>query len=106
MADNTAMTRFTALRLLAPCLLAASLFTQLPSARAQNPPPSAAAIADYEARLAQYQAARSVYDADATAYWDTVAAKRRARNAKRRDHIAIGADDYVLTQPPIYAGPP
>jgi hypothetical protein len=28
------------------------------------------------------------------------------RNTKRRDHIAIELTDYVLTQPPDYAGPP
>ena len=32
--------------------------------------------------------------------------KRRARNAKRRDHMPIQLADYVLTQPPLYAGPP
>ncbi len=32
--------------------------------------------------------------------------KRRLRNAKRRDRIAIQLADYVLTQPPLYSGPP
>ncbi len=77
-----------------------------PAARAQGAPPSAAAIADYQAKLAQFQAARAPYEAQATAYWDAVAEKRRGRNAKRRDHLPIGLDDYVLTQPPVYSGPP
>jgi len=76
-----------------------------PHARAQSGP-SAAAIADYQAKLAQYQAARAPYEAQATAYWDAIADKRRARNAKRRDHVPIELDDYVLTQPPVYSGPP
>jgi hypothetical protein len=63
-------------------------------------------ISDYQARLAQYQAARNSYDAQAASYWDAVAAKRRGRNAKRRNHQPIGLDDYVLSQPPSYTGPP
>ena len=77
-----------------------------PLAHAQGTPPSATAIADYQAKLAQYQAARAPYEAQASAYWDAIAEKRRGRNAKRRDHLPIGLDDYVLTQPPVYAGPP
>jgi hypothetical protein len=76
----------------------------VPQARAQAVSPTA--IADYQAKLAQYQAARGVYDAEADAYWDAVASKRRVRNAKRREHRSIDLDDYVLTQPPIYSGPP
>ena len=86
-------------------LLTGGLLVPLPAC-AQNAPPGVAATSDYPARLAQYQAAREAYDAEASAYWDAVAAKRRVRNAKRRDHQAIGLDDYVLTQPPVYSGPP
>jgi hypothetical protein len=82
-------------------LLAAGVLMAAPVARAQP----AAAITDYQAKLAQYQAARSTYEAEASAYWDAVAEKRRARNAKRREHLPIGLDDYVLTQPPVYSGP-
>jgi len=32
------------------------------------------------------------------AYWNSIAEKRRGRNAKRRDRQAIALDDYVLTQ--------
>jgi hypothetical protein len=84
-------------------LLAAGLLLAAQVVHAQPP---AMTTADYQARLAQYQAARSAYEAEATAYWDAVGEKRRARNAKRRDHLPIGLDDYVLTQPPIYTGPP
>jgi hypothetical protein len=84
-------------------LLAAGLLLAAQVVYAQPP---AMTTAEYQARLAQYQAARSAYEAEATAYWDGVGEKRRARNAKRRDHLSISLDDYVLTQPPIYTGPP
>ena len=84
-------------------LLAAGLLLATQVVHAQPP---AMTTADYQARLAQYQAARSAYEAEATAYWDAIGEKRRARNAKRRDHLPISLDDYVLTQPPIYTGPP
>jgi hypothetical protein len=86
-------------------LLAGALLMAAPSVHAQSVP-AGPAIAEYQARLAQYQAARATYDAEASAYWDAIADKRRARNAKRRDHQPIGLDDYVLTQPPLYTGPP
>jgi hypothetical protein len=63
------------------------------------------AIADYQRRLADYQEARAAFDAEAGAYWKEIADKRRARNAKRRDHEQITLDDYVLAQPPVYTGP-
>ena len=80
--------------------LAAALLLA-PAARAQNAP-----SADYQAKLAHYQQARQAYDAAADAYWNAVIEKRRMRNAKRRAHLAIGLADYVLTQPPLYSGPP
>jgi hypothetical protein len=80
-------------------LTVGGLLPGAPLVRAQN-------AADYQARLGQYQAARGAYETEASAYWDAVAAKRRVRNEKRRDHLAIGLDDYVLTQPPLYSGPP
>ncbi len=63
------------------------------------------AIADYQRRLAAYRAARDAYEADAGAYWSTIAEKRRARNAKRRERQPVTLDDYVLTLPPVYNGP-
>ena len=82
--------------------LAAGLLLAAPPARAQD----GAALADYQAKLAQYTQARQAYDAEADAYWNAVVEKRRTRNAKRRDHVPIQLADYVLTQPPLYAGPP
>ena len=83
------------------CLLAMGMLMAAPVARAQP----AASITDYQAKLAQYQVARATYDAEASAYWGALAEKRRARNAKRREHLPIALDDYVLTQPPVYSGP-
>ena len=68
--------------------------------------PSAAVLADYQAKLAQYQRAREAYEQDASVYWNSVSDKRKLRNAKRRSHEAIALADYVLTQPPVYSGPP
>ncbi|MGZ5961748.1 MAG: hypothetical protein ACXWLE_11780 [Rhizomicrobium sp.] len=62
-------------------------------------------IADYRRKLADYQQARAAFDAEAGAYWSQIAEKRRGRNAKRRERQPITLDDYVLTQPPVYAGP-
>jgi hypothetical protein len=84
--------------------LAAGLLLTAPPARAQGMP--SAALADYQAKLAQYLQARQAYAAVADTYWSAVIEKRHVRNAKRRDHIAIQLTDYVLTQPPVYAGPP
>jgi hypothetical protein len=64
------------------------------------------AIAEYRRKFREYQEARAAFEAEASAYWNSIADKRRGRNAKRREHLAIGLDDYVLTQPPVYTGPP
>jgi hypothetical protein len=63
------------------------------------------AIAEYRRKLAEYQAVHDPFEQEANAYWSDIADKRRARNAKRRDHRQVDADDYVLTQPPVYTGP-
>ncbi len=63
------------------------------------------AIAEYRRKLRDYQEARAAFEAEAGAYWGSIADKRRGRNAKRRERQSIELDDYVLTQPPLYAGP-
>jgi hypothetical protein len=87
-------------------LIAAGLLLAAQPACAQSAPPRDLAIADYQAKLVQYQKARFAYEEEASAYWDQVIEKRRTRNAKRRDHLPIQLADYVLSQPPVYAGPP
>jgi hypothetical protein len=99
---------FPALALLAsapPALAfdAATLPPTVAGAMAQAASP--AAIAEYRRRLKAYQEARAAFEQEASAYWNSIADKRRGRNAKRRDRQAIALDDYVLTQPPVYAGP-
>ena len=63
-------------------------------------------IFEYYRRLAEYRAARQIFEEQHARYWSSVSEKRRERNAKRRSKQAIALDDYVLTQPPVYAGPP
>jgi hypothetical protein len=95
-----------ALLLIAPQAVAMdspALPTAAADAMAQAASPQA--IAEYRRKLREYQEARADFDAEAGAYWASITEKRRGRNAKRREHLAIGLDDYVLTQPPVYGGP-
>ena len=62
-------------------------------------------VGEYRRLLREYQEARGAYEEAASAYWNAIAEKRRGRNAKRREHVPIALDDYVLTQPPVYTGP-
>jgi hypothetical protein len=79
-----------------------SIPAPLANAMAQASP---LAVMEYRRKLAEYQEARAAFDEEASAYWNSIADKRRGRNAKRRDHQPIDLDDYVLTQPPLYSGP-
>jgi hypothetical protein len=100
------------------CVLAALLMWPLqgfPDASAAKSPSVAAtaapstpvaAMVEYRRKLEVYTAARRKYEGEANAYWSTIADKRRIRNAKRHGHKEILIEDYVLTQPPVYAGPP
>jgi len=69
--------------------------------RSVEPAPTA-----YQQKLAEYDKIHGAYEREAAAYWDAISDKRRLRNAKRRNHQAIVLSDYVLTQPPVYSGPP
>ena len=64
-----------------------------------------AAVAEYHRKFKEYLAARDAFDAEAATYWEQISAKRRIRNAKRRNRERVVVDDYVLTQPPVYTGP-
>jgi hypothetical protein len=59
-----------------------------------------------KASIEQYQRAKAAYEKQLDAYWDDITAKRRIRIAKRRDKQQVVLEDYVLTQPPVYSGPP
>lgn len=66
----------------------------------------AVAADQYRRALDAYDAAHAPYASAAGAYWHEIAAKRQLRNAKRAHGEAVSMDDYVLTQPPVYTGPP
>ena len=72
-----------------------------PNAYANDP-----AVAEYQAKLAAYEQAHGAYEAQSKAYWNAISEKRKLRRDKRRQHQRIAANDYVLTQPPVYDGPP
>jgi hypothetical protein len=57
-------------------------------------------------RLGEYIRSRQKFDDDSSRYWALIVEKRRNRIAKRRNNEMPRIDDYVLTQPPVYAGPP
>ncbi|WP_237180071.1 hypothetical protein [Rhodoplanes sp. Z2-YC6860] len=63
-------------------------------------------IAAVSPAVEAYIRARTAYEQEAEAYWQSTIDKRRLRFAKRRSGTAIVLDDYVLTQPPVYSGPP
>jgi len=94
--------------LMAPaCALATEVRAQTPETPAATAPPAPSAVTtEYRRKLAAYMQARQKFDDEAGAYWSMIAQKRRLRNAKRRDGQDIVPDDYVLTQPPLYTGPP
>ena len=62
-------------------------------------------IAEYRLKLKEYLQARDAFEHEAGAYWGLVAEKRHGRYAKWRDHQTVTLEDYVLNQPPVYAGP-
>ncbi|HSV24017.1 MAG TPA: hypothetical protein VLJ17_13435 [Xanthobacteraceae bacterium] len=84
------------------CGLATDAYAQAPANTAVPPRPTT----EYQRKLTAYTQARQKFDDEAGSYWDAVTQKRRLRIAKRRDHQDIVLDDYVLTQPPLYTGPP
>ncbi len=98
--------------LLAAVLAVALAILRAPSVAAQTnersgvPEDLSAAMAQYRQALAAYDRAHDAYAAAANAYWHDIAAKRQLRNAKRARGEALSLEDYVLTQPPIYSGPP
>jgi len=111
--------RLRSIHLFRCCCLAVTLLApfDLPAAEkadrgasepsAVSPPANLdAAMADYRRKLEDYTQARQAYATELAAYWKSIAAKRRVRRAKRAAHEQIALEDYVLTQPPVYVGPP
>ncbi len=89
-----------------PAMLHAQSTVAQGAAPAALPPNLAAAMAQYRRALEEYERAHQTYAAAASAYWSAIAEKRRLRNAKRARGEPLTIDDYVLSQPPVYTGPP
>jgi hypothetical protein len=87
-------------------LITAAALLMLPASAWPQRAPDIGALAAYEAKLAVYERAHGAYEREYEAYWNAVSSKRKLRNAKRRKHEAMLLADYVLTQPPVYSGPP
>jgi hypothetical protein len=68
--------------------------------------PSTEVPTAYQMALQRYLVARQAYEQEAYDYWHAVTEKRRVRHDKLRKHETISLNDYVLTQPPVYSGPP
>ena len=47
------------------------------------------AVLEYRRKLQEYQAVRGAFDEEAGAYWSQISEKRKGRNAKRRERVAI-----------------
>lgn len=80
-----------------------SLLLMLPApalAQATKLPPA------IQKQFDDYTRARQAFLAESAAYWDEIAAKRKLRAQKRRSGEPVTREDYVLTQPPVYTGPP
>ena len=73
---------------------------------AAAPPTLEQAMRDYRRRLEEYERARAAFEVKAGPYWKQIEEKRQARIARRRNGQEIAPADYVLTQPPLYDGPP
>jgi hypothetical protein len=71
-----------------------------------KPPVPGAVMVKYRRELEAYLQAWEAYQAAAKFYWNSIAEKRRSRNAKRARGTLLAIDDYVLDQPPVYSGPP
>ncbi|MGE5366590.1 MAG: hypothetical protein ACM3PO_04880 [Betaproteobacteria bacterium] len=84
---------------------AAPQSSQPADALAQQPE-LAAAMAQYRRALEEYNRAWQSYTAASSVYWGLISEKRQLRNAKRARGEPVSISDYVLTQPPIYTGPP
>lgn len=99
-------------------LLAAALPLLVTLAHAQQPVASSTGplaavpgaspqvMAEYRRKLRDHTLAWQSFDSEATAYWSAIVEKRSRRMAKRRNGQAVSLEDYVLTQPPVYDGPP
>lgn len=68
--------------------------------------PTPKALTEYHKKMEACREARAKHEAVAAPYWSRIGEKRKTRFAKRRHGAPVTLDDYVLEQPPVYAGPP
>jgi hypothetical protein len=87
-------------------VVAICVFCWTPFASAQFPAPTPEAIAAYRQALAEYLQVHDAFLVIDRAYWKSVSQKRALRISKRAHGEPVALDDYVLTQPPKYTGPP
>jgi hypothetical protein len=87
-------------------LVAICVFCWMPFAFAQFPAPTPEVIAAYRQALAEYLQVHDAFLVIDRAYWKSVSQKRALRISKRAHGEPVALDDYVLTQPPKYTGPP
>src|SRR5258705_4096775 len=89
-----------ALLLIAPqagAMDAATLPAATAGAMAQAASPQA--IAEYRRKLREYQEARAAFEQEASAYWNSIAEKRRGRQAPRPERPSSAPADYLLYHP-------
>jgi hypothetical protein len=79
-----------------------SIFCSVAIAGVLCVPAALAQDGDTRPKFGDYQ----IFEQHAQAYWSLISEKRKLRFAKRRNHQEIVLQDYVLTQPPVYTGPP
>ncbi len=60
----------------------------------------------YSKQLAAYTQAHDAFETLAAPYWKSISEKRALRRAKLMSNQPMALADYVLEQPPVYAGPP
>ena len=71
-----------------------------------EPVPMKAHLDDYRKQLAAHNKAWEAYEKIASPYWQAVTEKRSRRRTKMANGITLTTADYVMTQPPVYTGPP
>lgn len=63
-------------------------------------------IALYRIRLKEWEKARAVHEKRSAPYWRAITSKRSKRRRMHAKRQRVSLNDYVLSQPPLYAGPP
>jgi hypothetical protein len=92
------------LAVIAPALL---LLTAAPQKPALADPRLVARLNEEQRTVyRQWKDARAAYDSQHDAYWNAIAQRRAERRRKIGAGERVGTADFILQQPPKYAGPP